>query len=226
MVDPANGVATQPWYRFFVTLWNRTGGTVDVLAPPPGSITAFGGPSVNLPTGWLICDGSLISRTIYPNLFTAIGSTWGGGDGSSTFALPDLRDRFLAGGGFTYPVGTEGGEAEITLDVASLAAHSHGITDPGHGHGVTDPTHVHTVTDPGHVHTARVAASNVTAGAAAGGDTAGNTGSSVTGVTVDAAATGVTVNNNTTGVSVDSTGSGDPVAIIPPYAAVLYIIKT
>lgn len=49
------------------------------------------------PSGWLVCDGSAISRTTYANLFTAISTTWGVGDGSTTFNLPDLRGEFLRG---------------------------------------------------------------------------------------------------------------------------------
>tara|TARA_Y100000004_G_C8921768_1_gene415743 strand:- start:731 stop:1483 length:753 start_codon:yes stop_codon:yes gene_type:complete len=51
------------------------------------------------PTGWLACDGSAVSRTTYSDLFAAIGSTWGSGNGSSTFNVPDLRGAFLRGTG-------------------------------------------------------------------------------------------------------------------------------
>ncbi|WP_052699841.1 phage tail protein [Martelella endophytica] len=49
------------------------------------------------PAGWLECDGALISRTAYAGLFAAIGTTFGGGDGATTFKLPDLRGEFLRG---------------------------------------------------------------------------------------------------------------------------------
>ena len=62
---------------------------------PPGSVVAFAGASS--PAGWLLCDGSLVSRTAYPNLLTAIGVAYGIGDGINTFALPDYRGRFLRG---------------------------------------------------------------------------------------------------------------------------------
>ena len=62
-----------------------------------GMIAPFAMSSV--PTGWLACDGSAVSRTTYADLFTAIGTTWGAGDGSSTFALPDLEGAFLRGTG-------------------------------------------------------------------------------------------------------------------------------
>lgn len=62
---------------------------------PPGTVIAFGGSTT--PKGWLLCDGSDVSRTKYASLFAAIGIAWGSGDGATTFALPDLRGRFLRG---------------------------------------------------------------------------------------------------------------------------------
>ena len=62
---------------------------------PSGTIVAFGGNAV--PNGWLMCNGSGVSRSAYANLFATIGSAWGNGDGSSTFNLPDLRGLFLRG---------------------------------------------------------------------------------------------------------------------------------
>ena len=64
---------------------------------PAGLILPFGGDSA--PTGYLACDGSQVSRTTYATLFTAIGTTWGTGNGFSTFNLPDLRGAFLRGTG-------------------------------------------------------------------------------------------------------------------------------
>jgi phage-related tail fiber protein len=49
------------------------------------------------PTGWLVCNGSTVSRTTYANLFTAIGTTYGAGNGTTTFTLPDLRGEFIRG---------------------------------------------------------------------------------------------------------------------------------
>lgn len=66
-----------------------------------GTIIAFGGATA--PGGFLSCDGSAVSRTTYADLFTAISTTWGVGDGSTTFNLPDLRETALVG------IGTRGG---------------------------------------------------------------------------------------------------------------------
>lgn len=189
----------------------------------PGDLKPIAGP--NIPTGWLLCDGSAQSRTEYPELYEAIGTIWGAGDGSTTFNLPP-RGLILMGAGDHVSLGQTAGAATVTLTADNLPshdhaitdpghshtfagdAHTHTITDPGHSHEVTDPGHEHTVTDPGHTHSALAAASTSTVGAAAGDGTAGSTGSSVTGVTVDSAETGVTVDSNNTGVLVDSATAG------------------
>jgi len=66
-------------------------------AAPIGTILNYA--AATAPLGWLICDGSAISRTTYVNLFTAISTAWGVGDGSSTFNLPNLQGAFLRGTG-------------------------------------------------------------------------------------------------------------------------------
>lgn len=65
------------------------------ISVPTGSVQPYAGASE--PTGWLLCYGQNISRTTYADLFTAIGTTYGSGDGSTTFTLPDLRGRVVAG---------------------------------------------------------------------------------------------------------------------------------
>lgn len=62
---------------------------------PTGTIIAFAGNT--LPKGYLLCDGSKVSRTTYKKLFDVIGTTYGSGDGSTTFNLPNLTDRFIQG---------------------------------------------------------------------------------------------------------------------------------
>ncbi len=64
---------------------------------PPGLIAPFAGSADKVPAGWLLCDGSAVSRSDYANLYDAIGANWGTGDGSTTFNLPDLRGMFLRG---------------------------------------------------------------------------------------------------------------------------------
>ncbi|RNI22060.1 phage tail protein [Rufibacter latericius] len=64
---------------------------------PIGTILAFAGDINKIPTGWLLCDGSQVSRSTYAGLYNIIGTGWGRGDNATTFHLPDLRGRFLRG---------------------------------------------------------------------------------------------------------------------------------
>jgi hypothetical protein len=91
-----------------------------------------------------------VKRQQYPKLFATIGTTFGLGNGSTTFNLPDLRGKFIRGWGPVNPLdpGRQFGSAQENL----LAAHRHSITDPGHTHVVNDPGHLHAVNDPGHTH--------------------------------------------------------------------------
>ena len=82
-------------------------GAESQIATPTGSVYTFAGATV--PTGWLKCNGALLSRTTYAALFAVIGTTYGAGDGSTTFALPDLRGEFVRG--FDDARGVDSGRA-------------------------------------------------------------------------------------------------------------------
>ena len=96
---------------------------------PTGCITWHLGSII--PTGWLECDGSAISRTTYDDLFAVIGTTFGAGNGSTTFNLPDLTRRVLVGRGGTgtgtlgNSIGDTGGAETHTLTTSNLPEHSH-----------------------------------------------------------------------------------------------------
>ncbi len=77
---------------------NEKGIPLDAVASGSavGSIALFAG--AELPEGYLLCDGAALSREVYAELFSAIGTTWGEGDGSTTFNLPDLTDKTVWGG--------------------------------------------------------------------------------------------------------------------------------
>jgi microcystin-dependent protein len=111
-------------------------------AVPAGVMMPFGGTAA--PDGFLLCDGSAVSRATYYVLFAAVGTTYGAGDGSTTFNLPDLRGRVAAGkdnmGGSAAnrltsggsgivgtTLGAAGGAETHTLTTAQIPSHSHTI---------------------------------------------------------------------------------------------------
>ena len=88
--------------------------------------------TASAPTGYLLCNGSAVSRSTYAALFAVVGTTFGSGDGSTTFNLPDYRDRFPVGAGTTYSANSTGGSKD-----AVVVSHTHTATDSGHTHNVT-----------------------------------------------------------------------------------------
>lgn len=112
-----------------------------VIPGTPGTVASFAGTG-SPPVGWLVCDGSAVSRTTYADLFSAIGTTWGAGNGTTTFNLPDLRDRVYIGAGITYSVGNTGGATTHThtnSNTGSESAHTHTQANTG-----AEASHTHT----------------------------------------------------------------------------------
>jgi microcystin-dependent protein len=120
---------------------------------PSGAILAFGGTSA--PTGWLFCDGTAVSRSTYADLFSAIGTRYGTGDGATTFNLPNLVDRIPRGATSTGAAVVTAGSDTASLEVANLPGHTHPSgtltmsPHDGHTHSVsgsannTDINHSH-----------------------------------------------------------------------------------
>lgn len=104
--------------------------TISAAGVPAGAVMHFAMNSP--PTGWLKANGALVSRTTYADLFAAIGTTFGAGDGSTTFALPDLRAEFVRG--WDDARGVDSGRAFGSAQSSQNLAHNHGVTDPGHTH--------------------------------------------------------------------------------------------
>ncbi|MBC05960.1 tail fiber protein [Thalassospira sp.] len=98
------------------------------IAVPTGTILPFA--SSVAPSGYLPCDGAEVSRTTYAALFGVIGAVWGEGDGSTTFALPDMRGRTPIGSGQSAGltdriIGEASGEENHQLTVAEMPSHTH-----------------------------------------------------------------------------------------------------
>ena len=102
--------------------------------------------TASIPTGFLECAGANVSRSTYADLFGVIGTTYGAGDGSSTFGLPNLADNVAVGKSGTKALASTGGAntvsvtaagtisgstANASLSTSQLASHSHGIPTPG-----------------------------------------------------------------------------------------------
>lgn len=107
--------------------------TLQEIKRPPriGFIKTFAGTTP--PEGTLLCDGSAVSRDTYSDLFDVIGTTWGAGDGSTTFNLPDLRGKWLMGADEERGAGKEVAEGlpNITGSVTSMAANIGGAFSSG-----------------------------------------------------------------------------------------------
>lgn len=96
---------------------------------PIGAQVPFG--SKTIPDGWLLCDGRAVSRTTYKELFAVIGTTYGSGDGKTTFNLPDKRGRVSVGRNSSDTsfdvLGEKGGAKTVTLTVDQMPKHKHNI---------------------------------------------------------------------------------------------------
>jgi microcystin-dependent protein len=95
-----------------------------------GEIKAYAGS--NVPTDWLVCDGSAVSRATYSALYSVIGTTYGSRDGSTTFNLPDFKGRTAIGAGESsatghaaHTLGQSGGEETHKLTVDDMPSHNH-----------------------------------------------------------------------------------------------------
>jgi microcystin-dependent protein len=164
----------------------------------------------SVPSGYLECNGSAVSRATYSGLFAVIGTTYGAGNGSTTFNLPDLRDNVPVGKSGTKSLGSTGGAntvtstgnvggstANATLSTAQLASHSHTLTRNN-------------------------AASPQQSNPFGGQVNPGGSGVNPTGQT--------TTSNSGSGSghahNMSATFTGDASSVIQPYLTLIYIIKT
>jgi microcystin-dependent protein len=176
-------------------------------------------PVMTPPKYWLNCDGSAVSRNTYAALYTLIGTTYGAGDGTTTFNLPDLRGRFGLGAGqgaslTNRLLGAVGGEETHALTIAELAVHSHTASQGNHSH---------TIPDPGHNHSIGANAGILATGSSGwqfGGGSGGNWGTiaSPTGITGTTAA-------SAGAITIANAGSGSGHNTMPPFLVINFIIK-
>ena len=181
---------------------------------PAGMIMPYAGTASPDTAVWLLCDGAAVSRTTYSILFALVSTTFGSGDGSTTFNVPDLRGRTVIGMD-NYGAG-EGAADRVT----HANADSLGGAEGTEAHALTEAeldAHKHTVniTDGGHTHTQR--------GANAGAGVPGSPSTTASAASADASATA----SATTGITAttDDTGSNTAHENMSPYIAMGYLIK-
>jgi microcystin-dependent protein len=159
-------------------------------------------PTATAPSGWLICDGSAVSRTTYATLYALVGTTFGSGDGSTTFNLPNYQGNVPLGASGSYALASTGGSTD-----AIVVSHTHTAST-----SISDPGHNHTPDGGGEFRALNNSYPQ-------GGGYTGSGGSSPP-----------VTNTVTTGISastsVSSAGSSGSGANLQPYLAINFIIKT
>jgi microcystin-dependent protein len=194
-----NGVAEN-----FTVAGNLTVTGSSTIAPA-GSILMW--PTGSAPTGYLLCNGTAVSRSTYAALFGVIGTTFGAGDTTTTFNLPDYRNRMPIGSGTTAAVGVTGGSANATL-----VSHTHTASSTS---VVTDPQHSHQLNN------TQIISYNIPTDPAGTPVHISGIGGAIPG-TVQSL-TGITVATSTTNTTEGSSATN---ANLPPYLGINFVIKT
>lgn len=211
----------------YATSFHATGNFYldNYILVPAGTIIMSA--AVNEPAGWLQCDGRLLAKIDYPDLWFAIMNTYTDISSGTHFKIPDLQGRCAVGSGngtglTSRSLGTSGGEETHQLTTSEMPGHTHsGATD-------TNGSHTHSINDPGHTHTQTTT-----------NDDFNNSGENPPGFTADSAGTRTwsNINSSTTGITINSsgshthtfttgsTGSGQAHNVMQPFMVVRYLIK-
>ena len=197
-------VGAQIWA--FDDVGPAAGGAVSNVAGIIGEIRQYAGIISSIPAGWYPSFGQAVSRTTYSAAFASLGTTWGSGDGSTTYNLPDLRGRAM------YGLDDMGGTPanRVTAGVSGVPGNTLGGSGgsqalQAHTHAVNDPTHTHAYEDGGHVHTFLLDSNGggspdgVPCAIAGAVSSPGTTFAATIDITITAAATGITIANAGTG---------------------------
>lgn len=118
---------------------------------PVGGLMPYAG--ATSPEGWLLCDGTAINRTTYANLFAVLGTTYGSGNGTTTFNVPDMRSRMPMGAGAgtgltSRALAETGGTESVVIASGNLPTHVHSIDPPDTTSGDDNTEHTHSIDPP------------------------------------------------------------------------------
>ena len=176
---------------------------------PIGTVMMWSGRARTIPQNWMLCDGRYISKTTYSKLYSIFinnvaGANPHGPDVGDTFRLPDLRERFAVGGGGPNTTNVvDGGQNDGGYSVGELGGSANAVVVQ-HSHGITDTGHTHQIQSPDN------------SGALGGQNRDFVIGAGIPVGNTDSATTGITINNQ----GVSGTDKN-----LPPYYALLYIIR-
>ena len=146
----ADGSVTNAEYQFINTVSSNVQTQLDskldsagAFVVQTGMILPFSAAAGSIPTGYLNCDGAAVSRSTYSTLYALIANTYGAGNGSTTFNLPNLQNRFVIGRSGTYALGATGGGTTSSFTPSgsvSVTVNNHTLTQsqiPSHNHSAS-----------------------------------------------------------------------------------------
>lgn len=202
------------------------------MSEPAGIVQPFAGSIA--PQGYLLCDGSAVSRTDYADLFTTIGTIYGAGDGTTTFNVPDLSGRVVLGISQGHALGSFGGEISHVLTEQELPTHSHVVPSHSHSNDIeaTTPVLSHSITTQPAFNYNRP--NSYTTGGSGGGNVINGTTTATASIATNAAiaahaATDCVMSGSVTNCDAFASGnfgSGLGHSNLQPYLALSYIIST
>jgi len=190
-VDPLDEVTDADWDEIEKLVGNAY---TEIMTPVLITGTIAMWLTATPPDRWLVLNNQAVSRADYSELFALWGTTFGPGDGSTTFNVADMRSLHPKGAGGVIGLGVIAGSSVVHLTTGQLPPHNHGINDPGHTHGVERATNTAGGTTPRHT------MPNNTL------DSTRQTGSA------------------TTGITTQDTGLGDAISTAQPSMGVHYIV--
>ena len=194
---------------------------------PTGSIQMWS--TATAPTGYVLCNGVAISRTLYSTLYGVIGTTFGVGDGSTTFNVPNYQGVMPIGVNSTYTLAATGGAATTTLGTTNLPSHTHTFSGSVSVSGNTS-TALTSIYDSGHNHSYTQFNANPGGGAPDGYSPSFNAFGSTTGTgaanLVDPGHYHSVTSTGSFSGTTGGTGSSTAISTISPYLGINFIIKT